>query len=190
MNEQPLTAADHLQAAADELRRDEHGNWPGTWRSPSQKRMHRPALEREVQITWVLPEGEARQLPWLRERFPTTRPKRSDLIAYSTDARGRCIRAWFSRPEDQAAYDELLRRGAGTAPIEAVWPPSIAAGRPSQPAHPHLLPLMWQAVAAEEGIPVELPQQEPDPSAEAKVQILMQAFYRGLRPEPGVASHG
>lgn len=185
MNNQPMNAADHLQQAADELRRcPETGLWPGTWRSPSQRQMHRPALEREVAITWVLPEAKARQLPWVRERFWSKRPKRSDLIAYSTDSRGRCIRCWLSRPEDRAAYAELLRRGAGTAPIEGVHPPSIAVGRPALPAHPFLLPLMWQAIAAEEGNPIELPQPDQDSSAQKLIEI-ESAFREGLRP-PGL----
>jgi len=188
MNEQPLTAADHLQQAADELRRDEHGNWPGTWRSPSQKPMNRAALERESEIRWVVPEAEARALPWLRERFTGTRPKRSDLIAFSTDARGRCIRAWFSRAEDRAAYARLLRAGAGTCPLEGVHPPSIAAGQPALPAHPFLLPEMWAHISADEGAPVELPQ--PAPAAETtKLVEVERAFWRGLRPEPEVASN-
>lgn len=190
MTDQPLSAAELLLQAADELHRDEHGNWPSTWRSPSQKRMHRPALEREADIVWVLPEQQARQLPWLRERFPTTRPKRSDLIAYSTDARGRCVRAWFSRPEDRDAYAELLRKGCGTAPIEGVWPPSIQLGHASQPAHPHLLPRLWQAIAAEEGTPVDMRFMQPDPAAESrKLQEIEMAFWAGLRPEQAV-SHG
>lgn len=181
---QPITAADELR------RCPETGNWPGTWRSPSQRKMYRPALEREVAIHWLLPEAEARRLPWVRERFWSKRPKRSDLVAFSADSRGRCVRCWLSRPEDQDAYQRLLQAGAGTAPIEGIHPPTIAVGQPAMPAHPFLLPLMWQAIAASEGSPVELAQLEPDPGAEAaKVQILMQAFYRGLAPEPEVA-HG
>ncbi len=165
----------------------ETGNWPGTWRSPSQRRQHRPDLEREACIIWLMPEAEARQLPWLRERFGKPSPRQRGLVARSTTCSGRSIRFWTSTPEDRDAYQRLLQAGAGTAPIEAVWPPSIAAGQPAQPAHPHLLPLMWQAIAAEEGAPVVLPQLEPDPAA--KVQILMQAFWRGLAPEQEAASH-
>jgi hypothetical protein len=176
------TAADHMQQAAAELQRcPETGNWPSTWRSPSQKRMHRPALEQEVQITWLLPEPEARQLPWLRERFWGKRPKRPDLIAYSTDARGRCIRCWLSRPEDRHAYAELLRKGCGTAPIEAVHPPTIAVGQPALPAHPFLLPRMWQAIAASEGTPVELPAANMQ-STPQKLAEIESAFWEGMRP--------
>lgn len=181
MTDQPTTAAELLLQAAAELQRcPETGNWPGTWRSPSQRKMNRPALEREATITWLLPEAEARALPWLRERFPSTRPKRSDLIAYSTDARGRCVRAWFSRPEDQHAYERLVRAGAGTAPIEAVHPATIEPGRPAAPAHPFLLPRMWQAIAASEGETVELPEDiQPSPHKLAEVES---SFWQGLRP--------
>ncbi len=176
-----MNAHEHLLAAAAELQRDEHGNWPGTWRSPSQRRQQRPALEREAAITWVMPEAEARAMPWLRERFLATRPKRRDLIGYSTDARGRCIRSWFSRPEDQAAYQRLLRLGCGTAPLEAVHPASIEVGRPAMPAHPFLLPKMWQAIAASEGTPVELPAEAPDDVANAGQ--IMRSFWQGLAPD-------
>jgi hypothetical protein len=181
MTTQP-TAADHLQQAAAELRRDEHGNWPGTWRAPSQRKMHRPQLERETALVWLLPEAEGRGLPWLRERFPTTRPKRSDLIAFTTDTRGRCIRAWFSRREDQAAYLQMVASGAGTCPIEAVHPPSIQLGQPSQPAHPHLLPALWANIAAAEGTPVELPQPDPEVRSRALVEV-ERAFWKGIQPE-------
>lgn len=177
---EPMTAADLLLEAAAELQRDEHGNWPGTWRSPSQRKMNRPALEREATIVWLLPEAESRALPWVRERFWSKRPKRADLIAFSTDNRGRCIRCWLSRPEDRHAYAELLRKGCGTAPIEAVHPPTIAVGQPALPAHPFLLPRMWQAFAASEGEAVELPEDiQPSPQKSAEIES---GFWEGLRP--------
>lgn len=176
-----MNAHEQLLAAAAELQRDEHGNWRGTHPSPSQKKMHRPDLEREAEITWVIPEAEARQLPWLRERFLSSRPKRRDLVAYTSDARGRCIRCWFSRPEDQDAYQRLVSQGCGTAPLEAVHPPSIEVGRPALPAHPFLLPKMWAAIAASEGDPVELPAAEP---TLASTDGALLAFWRGLAGLP------
>lgn len=182
MTDQPLTAADLLLQAATELQRcPETGNWPGTWRSPSQRKMNRPALERETGITWLLPEAEARALPWVRERFWSKRPRRPDLIAYSTDARGRCIRCWLSRPEDQQAYERLVRAGAGTAPIEAVHPATIEPGKPAAPAHPFLAPLMYANIAASEGTPVKPPATNMQPSPQ-KLALIESAFWEGLRP--------
>jgi hypothetical protein len=56
------------------------------------------------------------------------------------------VRAFTADRQSIAAYAELQRQGAGTCPIEAVWPQSIAPGQPAEPAHPYLLQL--QAVIA------------------------------------------
>lgn len=187
-----LTPADLLIDAAcspEVLRDPETGLFPGTYRAPSQDRRHRRRLAEETGIEWLMPEGEARGLPWLRERFMATRPRRSDLVAYSIDARGRCVRCWLSRPEDRAAYDRLLRLGVGTAPLEGVHPPSIEPARPALPAHAFLLPRMWQAIAADEGDPVALPPAEP---GLASADDLRRPFWRGLAglPLEGEVGHG
>lgn len=181
----------HLHPDPELRRCPETGNWPGTWRSPSQRRDRAHDLARESSIIWQAPEAEARRLPWARERFGKPSRSQKGLIARSVDGRGRTIRYWVCRPDDRDAYGDLLRKGCGTAPIEAVWPSSIAVGRPAPPAHPHLLPLMWQAIAAEEGHPIELPQLEPAPAAEAlKLESVMAAFWRGLMPDGEAVRHG
>lgn len=188
MNDQPMTAAGHLHQAAAELQRDEHGNFKGTWRSPSQARAVRDQLSREQRIIWLLPEHEVRSLPWARERFGRPSPHRRGLVAKSIDARGRTVRFWSACEEDQIAYQRLLTMGAGTCPLEAIWPPSILVGQPSQPAHPHILPRLWAAIAAADGELVALPL-EPAPNPLLMKEI-ERAFWAGLRPEPEVASHG
>jgi len=180
-NEQPLTAADHLQQAADELRRDEHGNFKGTRPSPSQRRQHRLDLMREVEVRWLVPEHEGRALPWARERFGRPLRHQKGVIAKSVDGAGRAIRYWVARPEDLDVYARMLRAGDATCPIEAIAPWTIQPGKPAAPAHAFLLPEMWANIAADEGNPIELPQPEQHLNAQKLIEI-ESAFRQGLRP--------
>ncbi|MEB3331154.1 MAG: hypothetical protein VKI83_01495 [Synechococcaceae cyanobacterium] len=182
MTDQPMTAADLLIQAAEELRRcPETGNWPGTWRSPSQRKMHRHDLVREVEVRWLVPEDQGRALPWARERFGRPLRHQRGVIARSMDAAGRAIRFWVARQADLEVYARMLRAGAATCPIEAIAPWTIQPGKPAAPAHPFLVPELWQAIAASEGTPVELPQ--PDQQAEARKLIEIESAFRdALRP--------
>ena len=90
-------------------------------------------------MRWANPAADAP--PWLRESFPNRRPPAGRLWAFTTDSRGRVVRAFTADRQSIAAYAELQRQGAGTCPIEAVWPQSIAPGQPAEPAHPYLLQL-------------------------------------------------
>lgn len=72
---------------------------------------------------------------------PQPPPPAGRLWAFTTDSRGRVVRAFTADRQSIAAYAELQRQGAGTCPIEAVWPQSIAPGQPAEPAHPYLLQL-------------------------------------------------
>jgi hypothetical protein len=104
---------------------------------------HAEALAREVELRWAKPAAKAP--PWLRESFPSHRPPASRLWAFTVDCRGRVVRAFTADRLSIAAYAELQRQWAGTCPIEAIWPPSIAPGCPAEPAHPHVLQLMQEA---------------------------------------------
>lgn len=190
MTDQPLTAYESALQDAESLRRDPStGLFPGTRPSPSQRPQHRHDLIREIKIIWVVPEDQARALPFARERFGRPLRHQKGLIAKAVDGAGRAVRYWVAKPEDLSAYSKLLQKGCGTAPIEAIWPPTIAAGRPALPAHPFLLPAMWANIAADEGAPVELPQ--PDPAAETtKLVEVERAFWRGLHPGEGGQSDG
>jgi len=95
------------------------------------------ALAKEVELKWAKPEADAPL--WLRESFCTRRPKGSHLWAYTTDSRGRIVRAFTAKPECISAYADLQRQKKGTCPGEGVWPPSIIPGQPAEPAHPYLL---------------------------------------------------
>jgi hypothetical protein len=183
MNDQPLTAADHLQRAADELRRDEHGNFKSTRPSPSQRPQHRLDLIRETAIVWLIPEDQARALPWARERFGRPLRRQRGLIAKAVDGAGRAVRYWLARAEDLEIYNQMLKAGDATCPIEAIAPWTIAPGKPAAPAHGFLLPELWANIAADEGNPIELPQPDQYSSAQKLIEI-ESAFRAGLRP-PG-----
>ena len=105
----------------------------------SQRPQYAEALGKEVQLRWANPTAEAPA--WLRESFPSRRPPASRLWAFTTDSRGRVVRAFTADRQSIAAYAELQRQGAGTCPIEGVWPPTITPGKPAEPAHPYLLQL-------------------------------------------------
>jgi hypothetical protein len=77
----------------------------------------------------------------LRESFRTRKPTTSALWAFTTDSRGRIVRAFIADQACIAAYAELQANGWGTCPIEAVRPASIAPGQPAEPAHSYLLQL-------------------------------------------------
>ena len=109
------------------------------WPSHSQKPKNAPRLAQEVGLVWVKPAAQAP--PWLRESFRRRRPTTSALWAYTTDSRGRIVRAFIADKDSIAAYAELRANGWGTCPIEAVWPPSITPGQPAEPAHTYLLQL-------------------------------------------------
>lgn len=112
---------------------------PLVWPSHSQDARNADRLAKEVELHWVKPASEAPG--WLREKFRRHRPRRASLWAYTTDRRGRIVRAFTADTASIAAYAELQRTGYGTCPIEAVWPPSITPGQPAEPAHPYLLQL-------------------------------------------------
>lgn len=103
---------------------------------------HAAALTREVALHWAKPPSEAPL--WLRESFPNRRPPAGRLWAYTTDSRGRVVRAFCANQDSIAAYAELQRQRNGTCPIEGVWPPSITPGRPAESAHPYLLRLQQE----------------------------------------------
>ena len=91
--------------------------------------------EKEKQIRWNLPPDEALSLPWVRECIGN-HPRPFNLIAKATDGRGKALRTWYLRKDDLEVYAEL-----GTCPSEAIYPPSIALGIPTEPALPHLVTL-------------------------------------------------
>lgn len=99
----------------------------------------RRRLASEVEVIWLDPAAQG--LPWLREGFWHRRPTGSAVKAYTTDSRGRVVRAFLARDCDLAAYADLMRRGCGTCPIEAVDPRTIRPAVPALPAHPGLLAL-------------------------------------------------
>jgi hypothetical protein len=107
--------------------------------SRSQNPRNAHHLTREVALEWAKPAAMAP--PWLRESFPNRRPHQSRLWAFTTDSRGRVVRAFTADQASIDAYAELQRRECGTCPIEAVWPPSIVPGQPAEPAHTYLLQL-------------------------------------------------
>jgi hypothetical protein len=109
------------------------------WPSRSQRPQNAQHLAREVALHWPRPATKAP--PWLRESFPSRRPPATRLWAFTTDSRGRVVRAFTAGRLCIAAYAELQRTQCGTCPIEAVWPPSIAVGQPAEPAHRYLLQL-------------------------------------------------
>lgn len=100
---------------------------------------HAKALTKEVELRWLRPIDESPL--WLRESFPRRRPPASRLWAYTTDSRGRVVRAFTAEQQCIAAYAALQLQGNGTCPIEGVWPPSITPGQPAEPAHLYLLQL-------------------------------------------------
>jgi hypothetical protein len=109
------------------------------WPSHSQKPKNAHRLAQEVELHWVKPQAQAPG--WLRESFRTRRPTTSALWAFTTDSRGRIVRAFIADKASIAAYAELQANGWGTCPIEAVRPASIAPGLPAEPAHSYLLQL-------------------------------------------------
>lgn len=102
-----------------------------------------PRLASEVEVIWLDPT--AQDLPWLREGFWHRRPRGGAVKAYTVDGAGRVVRAFLARRVDLAAYADLMRRGCGTCPIEAVDPRTIRPGVPALPAHPGLLALQGEA---------------------------------------------
>lgn len=166
------TTADHLQAAADALRRNEFGLWPEIHPSRSMKR--RADLAAEVELQWLDPQGLS--MAWLRESFPYECPEGSHVRALTLNRQGRVVRAFTASDAAIAAYGEGLREGITTCPLEAVVPWTIAVGEPALPAHALLLPALWANLAAAEGMPVDPPVDLPGlADAEAVVRAAVSA---------------
>lgn len=109
--------------------------------APSQQPAAAPYLARERRLVWVRPE--AKQLPWLRERFH----RRQDpppvmggwVHAWTADAAGRPVRTFTATATSLEDYADQWGTstwcGLVTCPREAVAPQTIRCGAASRPAH-------------------------------------------------------
>lgn len=178
MTDQPLTAADQLLQAAEELQRNpQTGLFQGIHPSRSMKRS--PALAAETEVLWLDPNAPG--MAWLRESFPPRRPRGAHVRALTLDSAGRVVRAFTATPEAIAAYARGLALGTATCPLEAVAPWTIQPGMPAAPAHAFLAPQMYANIAASEGTPVKLPAANMQ-STPQKLAEIESAFWEGMRP--------
>ena len=135
--QQSSEAGNHSQTLPAQYCADHAGGV--LWPSHSQEPKYAHRLAQEVALHWVKPQAQAPG--WLRESFRTRKPTTSALWAFTTDSRGRIVRAFIADRACIAAYAALQRLECGTCPIEAVRPASIALGLPAEPAHSYLLQL-------------------------------------------------
>lgn len=92
-------------------------------------------IEAESRIVWKIPREEAMRLPWVREASGPAgiRSKLYNLVAYAVGRGNRTTRHWYLMPQDLEVYAKL-----GTCASEGVYPPSITAGKESEPAQPYV----------------------------------------------------
>lgn len=96
---------------------------------------HAARLAAEMDLVWLQPLD---RFPWLREVFHSPMALweiDGATVAFTVDAAGRACREFRCSERSVAAYADLAASGAGTCPLEAVLPASVAIGEPAQAAH-------------------------------------------------------